>query len=260
MLENLKRLSIAPNHALKGALVSLIFFAVAALLLATPWYQVPMIQQATVTFSQTFTETLPVGSQVSSLSEQGQTVYTLPSPITIQGTQNVLKPGAWTSSDFNLEIGSSLFVNSTSHGVVEIREDFAPFATVEFTLNGEPPSQEAATVPQSGPYHVIVNNFGPTPITVTSITVIEETPVTISSGETIYFTVYNMGFNTVTTTETTFAGVAPYSVLGPLPSATILVIIGGLAVLSAFIERSMNSESLRRKRKRKTHVTKTTKR
>ena len=222
-----------------------------ALLLAAPWYQVTTIQQATITFSQTFTQTLAAGFQVSSITLQSQTVYTLASPITIQGTQNVLNPNSWTSNDFNLETGSFLYVNFTGHGVVGIREDFSPFATVNFTLNGNPPSQGNAVVPESGPYHVFVHNFRITTITATSITVVEETPVIVSSGETSYFTAYNMGFNTVATTETSLASVAPYSVLGLLPSAIILLLIGAAVLFAILIQRSIIFVSVGRRRRRK---------
>ena len=237
---------------MKGTPVSLLIFVVAALLLATPWYPVTTTQQATNTFSQTFTETLAAGYQVSSISLQRQTVYTLASAITIQGTRNVLNPSSWTSNDFNLEVGSSLYVNFTGQGVVGILEDFSRFASVDFTFNGKPPSQGNAIVPESGPYHVIVHNFGTSPITATSITVIEETPVIVSSGETNYFTAYSMGFNTVATTETGLAGVAPYSVLGLFPSATILLFIGVVLVFVILIEGSIISVSAgRRRRKRR---------
>jgi hypothetical protein len=125
---------------------------------------------------------------VSSITLQSQTAYTLANPITIQGTQNVLNPGSWPSNDFKLEIGSSLYVNFTGKGVVGIWEDFSPFTTVDFTFNGQPPSQGNAIVPESDPYHVIIYNFGTSPVTATSIMVIEETPVIVSSGETSYFT------------------------------------------------------------------------
>ena len=251
-VEGLKSLRISLNCALKGTPVSLLIFVVAALLLATPWYPVATTQRATNTFSQIFTRTLAAGYQVSSISLQSQTVYTLASPITIQGTQNVLNPGSWTSNDFKLEVGSFLSVNFTGQGVVGICEDFSRFASVDFTLNGKPPSQGNATVPESGPYHVIIHNFGTSPITATSITVIEETPVIVSSGETNYYTAYSMGFNTMATTETGLVGVAPYSVLGLLPSATILLLIGVVVFFVILIENSIVSVSVgRRRRKRR---------
>jgi len=185
------------------------------------------------------------------MSERGQTVYTLASPITIQGTRNVLKPSSWTSSDFNLEVGSSLFVNFTGHGVVGIWEDFSPFAAVDFTFNGQPPSEGSGIVSESGLYHVIISNFGKTPITVSSIIVVEEIAVTVSSGLTNYFTAYNTGFNTVVTTETGLADVAPYSVLGLLPSATILLLIGAVVFFAILLERSMISVSVGRRRRRR---------
>jgi hypothetical protein len=222
---------------LKSTLVSLLIFVVVALLLAAPWYPVSTIQQETVTFSQTITTTLSAGFQVSSITLQSQTVYTLANPITIQGTQNVLNPGSWTSNDFNLESGSFLSVNFTGKGVVGIREDFSPFATVNFTFSGQPPSQGNVIVPASGPYHVIIYNLGTTPITATTIAVIEETPVIVSSGETSYYTAYYMGFNTVTTTGSSLAEVAPYSVLGLLPSTTMLLLIGVVVFFAILIER-----------------------
>ena len=227
---------------MKGTLVSLIIFIVVALLLAVPWYPVTTIQQETVTFSQTFTTTLSAGFQVSSITLQSQTVYTLASPITIQGSQNVHNPGSWTSNDFNLESGSFLSVNFTGKGVVGIWEDFSPFATVNFTFNGQPPGQGNVIVPASGPYHVIIQNSGTAPITATSIAVIEETPVIVSSGETSYYTAYEMAFNTVTTTGTSLAGVAPYSVLGLLPSATILLLIGVVVFFVILMERRVGGK------------------
>jgi len=230
---------------LKGTLVSLIIFVVVALLLAAPWYPVATIQPETVTLSQTFTTTVGAGFQVSSVTLQSKSVYTLASPITIQGTQNVHNPGSWASNDFNLESGSFLSVNFTGKGVVGIWEDFAPFAAVNFTINGQPPSQGNLIVPASGPYHVIIYNFGTGPITATSIAVTEETLVIVSSGETSYYTANEMGFNTVTTTGTSLAGVAPYSVLGLFPSATILLLVGVVLFLVILIKGRVSGRSLR---------------
>jgi hypothetical protein len=247
---------------LKGILVSLLIVVVAVVLLVAPWYQIPTTYQATNTFSQTFTQTLANTFQVGSTSQQAQTVYTLDNPITVQGTPNIYtcatNPttytcGAWASTPFVLTVGSSIIVTCSCHGVIGIYSYFAPYKSVDFTLNGKPPTNQSdAIVPVTGLYNVAVFNLQPSPITEAGITVIEQTPLTTSFAETNYQTASNTEYNTVMTTETSSTNVAPSSVLGNLPSVIIVGVIVAIVILITVIDLGLIHVTMgKQKRRRK---------
>ncbi len=185
-----------------------------------------------------------------------------PNAVTVQGTANavncVTAPsastcGAWASTPFILEKGSSVAVNCSCHEIVGVSATFPPYTYVDFTLNGKPPTNEtAAIVPVTGLYDVWILNLLTTPVTETGITVIEQTPVITSSAETSYQTAYNIEFNTVNTSVASFTQVAPYSVVGILPSAILLVAICVVVLFVALLERGIISVSIgQRRRKRR---------
>jgi len=175
------------------------------------------------------------------MSQQIRTVYSLANAITIQGTQNVLNPTSWTSDDFELEMGSSLYVTMNNCNCeLWIWEDFPPFLSAGFSLNGKP-SQANSTVPDSGPYYLVVQNLDSSPMTVRSLTMIEQSPESIAFGQTSYLTTRSVSFNTVKSTRLISFEVAPYSVLGVAPSAAVLLLICILVLFVALLDRGILS-------------------
>ncbi len=235
-----------------------------AILLVAPWYQVITSQQITNTFTQTFTATTGFTFQVASTSQEAQTVYTLPNSITVQGTPNgvncVAAPsastcGLWASTPFTLEAGSSILVNCECHGVIGIYATTSPYTSVDFTLNGNPSSNPSGgTVPVTGLYEVGILNLQTYPVTETGITVIEQTPVIASLAETSYYTANNTEFNTVETSVPSISQVAPYSIVGILPSAILILVLCLIVMFMVLVERGIISISIRQRRKRRKSV------
>ena len=247
------------DENLKGTLVTLLILFVVAVVLATPWYQLTTSQEVTNTFTQTFTTTSGVTFQVASTSQRAQTVYTLPSPITVQGTPNFVNCisapsasicGAWSSTPFILEEGSSISVTCTCHGVLAIYGTYPPYRNVDFTLNGRPPTNEMI-VPVTGLYNFGIINLETYPVTESGLTVIEQTPVTMSLTDTNYYTGSNTEFNTLESTVASLTQVAPYSVIGILPSGILLVLICVIVLFVGLFEREIISVSVGRKRRRR---------
>src|SRR5208282_1324877 len=160
-LQSLKKPCAQLNYLLKGILVSLTIFFVVALLLVTQSYQIKTI------------------GQLSTTSYQDQTVYTTPSPITLQpGTATSSAGAYWVSNDFFLHEGSSVDMTANcapATCLAVIWQDWGNQKTINFTIDGTPNVKSGRLiVPQSGNYKTTILNLGSAPVTLSVISIVEQ--------------------------------------------------------------------------------------
>lgn len=218
---------------------------VVAIALFAPWYSVTTSQ--VVPEVQNYTTQL----EAPTTSLQMETVYTLPNPITIPaygGAQNIVSAltAPWVSSSFNLQVGSS--ISATVIGqtyVIGIYENFSPYHDVDFTLNGKVPSPGNAVVPESGPYVVEIVNLNSAPITINAISVVESMSQSVEAYQTL------TTYTTTPLTQYSQTTVSPYTILGGIASAVILVLLALVLVLSILLDRDIITLSTKRHRKRR---------
>jgi hypothetical protein len=157
----------------------------------------------------------------------------------------------WASGPFLLEQGSSVFVNCACQGsIIAVLSYVPPYKLLGYTLNGEVRENGSeAIVPANGLYNIAILNLQTTPITATGFTVIEQTPATTPSAETSYNTVFYMVFNTVQTIVPNLTQVAPYLIVGVLPSAILLLVICVIALFVVLLDQRIISVLVTKKRK-----------
>lgn len=203
-----------------------------------------------MTTGQVVSQTQSYTSQfaVTTTSTQMQTVYTLPSPITILGAQSImiglLSP--WKSSAFSLQAGLSLSISVTlpsSGYAVFVWENFAPFDRINYTLNGVLQGY-TAVVPQSGSYYVTISNLNTSPITISTLSVAQSASEAVQLTQTV--TVYD----TTIVSQSLETIVPLYTVLGTVASAIILVLLAVVLALSILLDRGIIMVSKSRKKRK----------
>lgn len=225
-------------------IVSAILVAAVVLVLVAPWY--PVVRNWQVT--QTYTDPYTYSYQVTSADYQSNTVYALPSPVTLQG---YLQSGATfdqvfkSEGDITLQSGSmvTVDVSQCTSCVTSLDEDFGSKSTV-FSVAG--PTSGDFTVTDSGSYKISIFNAGTTADQVTSITIIANVPQV--STPTIVLS--DNVSNTVTVTQYSVTTLQPFNVLGTLPSLIVVVVMVLLLAFFVLIDFGLIQISTRRRRRK----------
>ena len=224
---------------MKSAVVGAIVVCVIVLvLLVVPWY--PVVTSQNVTQSITFTY------QVATQTYQLQNIYSLPSPITLQG---FFQSGSTSSQAFQdlgdvaLQANSlvAVEVNQCQNCDLGISKDFGDKATV-YSVLGSSFSGDFL-VPDSGQYKISVGNLGNTVDQVTSIVITANIPQNIMASQ--------VGYNTVEVTTYSVDALAPSLIIGLLPSLAILGVIALVVVVLVLFDRGFLIMTKRRRRRRR---------
>ncbi len=225
---------------MKTVIASSLVLIVAAIALVLPWY--PVTTSQVVPQTQSYTTQFEVPTTTS----QMQTVYTLPNPVTIPGAQSIfiglLSP--WISRTFNLQAGLSVSVSvilPSAGYAVFIWENFPPYDRINFTMNGVLQGY-TAVVPKSGSYYVTISNLNTTPITISALSVSE------GVSETVQLTRTLTTYSTTSVTQYSQTTIAPYTTLGLTTSATVLILLALVLLLSILIDRGIINVSKHRKK------------
>lgn len=201
-----------------------ILVIVAVVTLVLPWY--PVVETQTVT--QTFTYSYQIPSQ----SYQTQTVYTLPSPVQLQG---LFQTGATFGQvykdlgDVSLQSGWTVHVQVTEcqYCNIGLSKDFGNNATV-YSVQGS--AQGNFIVPESGQYKIDIGNLGNTQEQVTAISVTADVPQNKTETQ--------FGHNTVSVTSYSIVNIAPigmvHSGVGNSMFFIALVIFGAALAIVLF--------------------------
>jgi len=232
---------------LKPAVVSVILLAVGIIGLAVPWYPVTTSQMGAQI--QTYTNLF----EVPTTSYQSVTAYALPSPVTIQtANQGGQCEAAWhycnvaaffRSQNFSLQLGgiySVSVVQCQECGLSIFEQSFGP-TTVDIRGSGT----TSFTASNSGIYWIYVANLGNNTDTVSSISITGNIPQSVEIVQT------HIAYATTNLTQYSQTMVSPYRAFGLTTSATVLVLLAIIVVLSILLDRGLISASIRHRRKRR---------
>jgi hypothetical protein len=227
---------------LRGIIASSAVVIIALLSFAVPWY--PVVNQRYVT--QTFTDAYTNTYQVPTQSSQGQTIFTLSSPIELQG---MLQQGTTysdvleTLGSVRLQMGTIILVQviQCTFCYVNIKQEFGNDADVFLVSGSTTGSFMAMNV---GGYNITVGNTGSTEGQISFMDLIADAPqnrmqTTLDS---------NTQYNTVTLTQYSVNASSLYTVLGIFPTVTILTVVGLVVVLAVIMELDLIKVRRRRRR------------
>lgn len=248
-LQSLKKQFDASAIALRIIIISAIVLVVAIVVLIMPWYQVTTSQIVPQTQSYT------TQFEVPTTNYQIVTVYTLPSPVELHSA-NYGPPSPpcatsffycnsnafWHSENFSLQTGViyTVTVNECPECSLWF-EGIAPSGSTppltgpQFNINVsvDGSGEESFAAPASAMYQVVVGYGGSynTTAMLHAISIIGSVPQDVTLTQTL--TAYS------TRSVTTYAQttVSPYTTVGVTASATVLVMLVLMVVLSIFFER-----------------------
>ena len=228
--------------ALRSILVSTATLLVAILVLATPFYPVPVSREVVQTDSYT-TE-----FEVSTTTYGVQTIYQLPRPVILMGLTGPPATAIFTSTEFKLQSNSIYEANVTCQPCEVGKGSIFLFpqgnnTLLEYPLRYDVPGQGhgTLTVSRSGVYGIVMYCINSCTISTLSITT--SVPYSFQLTETV------ATYNTATMTQHSQTTVPIYTILGVLASASILILLALLVMVSILFDQGMISVSTKRKKR-----------
>ncbi|MGD0424719.1 MAG: zinc ribbon domain-containing protein [Candidatus Bathyarchaeia archaeon] len=205
-------------------LVPVVLILAAGLALGLPWY--PVVTEATVTQTLTYTYNLPTQTY-----QNGQPVWTLGSPVTLQGWfqsgatfERVFKDldDVSLTADWTVNV----HVTQCQFCITSVAEDFGNKETV-YALTGT--GTGSFIVPKSGPYKISVTNFGNTEDQVTAISMTADEPQNViepmTGSNIVTYTTYAV------VTQTPIYMLLPSFANTPVPYILLIVVLLVLFVM-----------------------------
>ena len=229
-------------------LVTGLLLTVVAIALVLPWY--PVTKSQMVPQIQTYTNLFEVPTE----SYQSVTVYTLPSPVTVQtANQGGQCEAAWTycniaaffkSQNFSLQAGAiyTVSVVQCQECGLFIFEQSLGFTSFDILGSGT----KSFTASSSGTYLVYIANLGNSPDTVSSISITGNIPENVEVVQT------HIAYATTSVTQYSQTMLSPYTALGITTSITVLVLLAIMIVVAIILgQRSILTSASHKHRKRK---------
>jgi len=229
-------------------LVTGLLLTVVAIVLVLPWY--PVTKSQMVPQIQTYTNLFEVPTE----SYQSVTVYTLPSPVTVQtANRGGQCKAAWNdcnvaaffkSQNFSLQAGASYTVSVVQCQECALFIFEQSFGFHSFDILGS--GAKSFTASSSGTYWVYFANLGNSPDTVSSISITGSVPESVVVVQT------HIAYATTSVTQYSQTMLSPYTALGITTSASLVLLLAIMIVIVIILgQRSMLASASHKHRKRK---------